>query len=89
MKRIVILLFMAMVFLMPLIIAPYTVDYYNPPKELFSMGVVIFCLMLWFINGIKLRRFEIKHTNFFLFLLLFCLVTGFSILWADSSYLAF
>jgi|GEM_PF-7012095 len=87
MKKAIFILLTAAVFLTPLIILPLTIDYYHPPKELFIQTIVILCLALWLIQGIKQETIEITPSNVYPFLLVFCAITGLSLIWAPSRYL--
>lgn len=88
MRRLILGLFIAAIFLTPLLIVPLTIDYYQPPKELFAQLMIILCAGLWLIRGINNERFEIVKTRLYFVLLAFCGVLGASIFWARSPYLA-
>ena len=88
MKKPIFKLLAAAVFLAPLIILPLTVDYYHPPKEIFVQAVVILCLALWLMQGIRKEVFEITPSGTYPFLLAFCAIAGLSLIWAPSRYLA-
>ncbi|MCX5716369.1 MAG: O-antigen ligase family protein [Candidatus Omnitrophica bacterium] len=88
MRKAILGLFIATVFLTPLLIVPLTIDYYHPSKELFSQLMIILCLGLWLIKEINQERIEIIRTRFYFVLLAFCGVLGISIIWAKSPYLA-
>lgn len=87
MRKLILNLFIATIFLTPLVILPLTIDYYHPPKELFSQLFILLCLVLWLIKGIRQEKFEIVQTKFYLLLLLYAAVTGLSLIWAKSGYL--
>ncbi|NQU73536.1 MAG: O-antigen ligase family protein [Candidatus Omnitrophica bacterium] len=87
MRKIILVLFMSAVFLTPLIIVPFTLNYYNTPKELFVQLIITLCFMLWLIKGIMQEKFEIFPIKLYSPLLIFCLILGLSILWAKNTYL--
>jgi putative inorganic carbon (hco3(-)) transporter len=86
-NRAIFFLFALTVFLTPLIMAPFTVDYYLPPKELFSQLVIILCLSLWLIKGARDEKLDVIRTKFYALILLFLLISGLSLLRAGSLYL--
>lgn len=88
MRKAILGIFTAAVFLTPLLIAPFTIDYYNSPKELFLQLAVIVCLGLWLIKDIRQARFEIAGTRFYFLILIVAAISGLSIFWAKSRYLA-
>lgn len=83
----VLTLFKSAIFWLPLIILPFTIDYYHPPKELLGQVAVIFCLAFWLIKAINDGRINILRYKFFLLLLSFCLISGLSLIWAKNKYL--
>ena len=85
MKKQILILLAAAIFLTPLIILPLTIDYYHPPKELFVQAIVIFCLALWLIQGIRKETIEITPSSAYPFLLAFCAITGLSLIWRPAS----
>lgn len=87
MRKIILTLFISAVFLTPLIIAPFTMNYYNTPKELFVQLIITLCFMLWLIKGIMQEKFEFFPVKLYSPLLVFCLILGLSILWAKDTYL--
>ncbi len=87
MRKTILFLLTAFVFLAPLILAPLTIDYYNPPKELFLQFAVILCAVLWLILGIRENRIDMVNTKFYFLLILCCAVFGISLLKAESAYL--
>ncbi len=87
MKRKILILFTAAIFLTPLLIVPLTIDYYNPPKELLVQLVSVICLALWFVQGIIKGRLEISPNRLHPFLIAFCAVSVLSLIWTPSRYL--
>jgi len=87
MKRKIPIFFTAAIFLTPLLIAPFTIDYYNPPKELLIQLVAVICLAMWFVQGIIKGRLEISPNRLYLFLIAFCAISVLSLIWAPSCYL--
>jgi O-antigen ligase len=88
MRRKILPLLTAAIFIIPLLVVPLTIDYYNPPKELLAQLVGVTCLAMWLIHGIIRGRLEIAPNRLYFFLVLFCAISGLSLVWAPSRYLA-
>jgi len=88
MKKFFFIIFTAVLSSAPLIIVPLTFDYYNPPKTVFVQLFIIGLIGLWLRNGFREGKIEILSTKFYYLLSLLLLISGISLIWAQSLYLA-
>ncbi|MEI8175612.1 MAG: tetratricopeptide repeat protein [Candidatus Omnitrophota bacterium] len=87
MRNKILALFTGLLLITPLIVLPLTIDYYNPPKELFIQVAIALIVVLWIRMGLRENKFEVLRTRFYFLFVGYLIIAGASLVNARSSYL--
>jgi len=87
MRRLIVILFYGIIAITPLLIVPFTTDYYNTPKELAAFVGVVAVVALWLGEGARRGELRFSSNPVMLPLFAYYLWCGLSLLWAKSVYL--